>query len=135
MNQKESSNKVQIWKYGFALAVLLLGLIFSFFHIGKEFLGFTSVGSWLVYVSFVMLVVITLQHFSNKKRIVDERMLFVASKASRLTFVAVIIFAFFIMVLDGIKALEISYSLFMSYFVCGMLIVYLVSYKFLLCFY
>ena len=86
-------------------------------------------GTWLIYVGFVMLAVITLH---DKKRIVDERMLFVATKASRITFAVIILFAFVVMVIDGVKSLDIAYSIFMSYFICGIVLLYLVSYKILL---
>ena len=59
-------------------------------------------------------------------------MLFVASKASRITFLAVITFAFIVMITDGITPLQVSYSMFMSYLICGMMLVYFVSYKILL---
>ena len=121
-----------IWRVSFALVMILLGLIFSYLKMGSEFLGFASVGAWLIYVGFVMLAVTSLQMISKRKRVVDERMQFVATKASRITFAAVILFAFFVMILDGIKPITVSYSYFMSYLICGLTLVYFVSYKILL---
>jgi len=82
-----------------------------------------------------MLAVITLQVISKKKRLVDERMEFVASKASRITFIIIILAAFIIMVIDGLKPIVVPYSYFMSYFICGIVLANLVSYKILLRFY
>jgi len=126
-------NKTQIaWRYGFALILIVAGLLTLHYDIGNEFLGFSSVGTWLIYVGFVMLAIITLQLISNKKRVVDERMQFIASKAGRITFLAIILVSFIVMIIDGIKPITIPYSYFMSYFVCGIILVYVISYKILL---
>ena len=127
-----NNKKRAAWRYGFAIVVILAGLLLSYFKIGKEFLGFASVGTWLIYVGFVMLVVVTLQFISKKKRVVDERMEYVASRASRITFLAIVLFAFLIMIIDGINKISIPYSYFMSYFICGITFVYFISYKILL---
>jgi uncharacterized membrane protein len=129
MPQKNISRKDLVWRYGFAIITIIVGATLSYLNMGNEFLGFSSVGTWLIYVGFVMLAVITLH---NKKRIVDERMLFVATKASRITFVGIILFAFIVMVIDGVKPIGVAYSIFMSYFICGIVLLYLVSYKILL---
>ena len=132
MVQKNINKKNSVWRYGFAIILIFAGLIVSYLNIGKEFLGFSSVGSWLIYVGFIMLTIVTLQLMSNKKRIVDERMQFVATKAARITFIGIILFAFVIMVIDGIQPINIAYSYFMSYLICGIVLLYLVSYKILL---
>jgi hypothetical protein len=119
-------------KYGFAVFLIIAGLILMYLKIGEEFLGFSSVGSWLIYVGFVMLAIIILQLISNKKRIVDERMEFIATKAARITFLALIIFAFLIMIIDGIKPITIPYSYFMSYLISGIVFIYFISYQVLL---
>ncbi len=135
MAQKNINKQNAAWKYGFAIIIILAGLVFWRLGIGDRFLGFSSVGTWLVYVGFVMMAVITLQLLSRKKRIVDERMEFVATKAARVTFTAIIIFAFIVMIIDGIKPITLAYSYFMSYLVCGIVLVYFLSYKVLLRFY
>ncbi len=126
------SKKQIIWRYGFALVLLIVGTLLEYFNIGQEFLGFSSVGSWMIYVAFVMLAIITLQIFSKKKRLVDERMQLIAMKAGRVTFVAIILFAFVVMIIDGIRTIYFPYSYFMSYFISGVLLVYFISYKILL---
>ena len=129
--KKKIDNRRFVWRYAFGIAVLLAGALLITFMSEKEFLGFPSVGSWLVYVGFVMLMIITLQKLTKKKRIVDERAEFIGAKASRITYIAIILSAFSIMILDGIKSITLSYSLFMSYLICGIILVYLVSYKIL----
>lgn len=130
--KKEINHKRTLLRYSFAFLMLVAGLVLSYMNIGKEFLGFSSIGYWLIYVSFIMIAILTLQLFSNKKRIVDERMQFIAMKAARVTFTSLILFSFFIMILDGIKTITIPYSYFMSYLICGIMAVYFISYKLLL---
>lgn len=134
MKNKQDKNKKRnlIWRYSFATLLIIFGIVLSYFNIGDEFLGFSSVSLWLIYVGFVMLAVISLQILSKKKRIVDERMEFIATKASRITFIGIILFAFIIMIIDGIKPIEFAYSYFMSYFICGIVLLYIISYKILL---
>ena len=132
MAKNNINKKNSVWRYGFAIILIITGTILSYLNIRNEFLGFSSVGSWLIYVGFIMLAIVTLQLMSNKKRIVDERMHFVATKAARITFIGIILFAFVIMVIDGIKPINIAYSYFMSYLICGIVLLYLVSYKILL---
>ncbi len=126
------TKKQIIWRYAFAVAVILAGAILSYYNLGNEFLGFASVGNCLLYIGFVMLAIITLQLKFNRKRIVDERMQFIATKAGRITFLAIILAAFIVMVLDAINPITISYSYFMSYFICAIVFVYFISYKILL---
>jgi hypothetical protein len=118
-----------ISKYFFAFICIISGAIIEYLKVGRDFLGFSSVGTWLIYIGFVMLAVISLQAISNKKRIVDERMKLLAFKASRITFVLVIFAAFVIMIIDGIKTITIPYSLFMSYLIAYLMLVYVIAYK------
>lgn len=124
-----------VWRYGFAVLLILLGLLTLHYNIGNEFLGFSSVGTWLIYVGFIMLTVTTLQLVSKKKKIVDERMQFISSKALGITYLSVILIAFIVMIIDGIKPITIPYSYFMSYFACGIILIYAISYKILLRYY
>ncbi len=133
---KQNRNiKDSVWRYGFASVVILVGVFLSYLNVGNEFLGFSSVGFWLIYVGIIMLAVTTIQLIFNKKRVVDERMQFVATKAARITFIGIILFAFIIMIADGIKPITLSYSYFMSYFICGIVLLYSISYKILLKYY
>jgi hypothetical protein len=59
-------------------------------------------------------------------------MYFLANKANRITFLATIMIAFIIMIIDGIKTITVPYGLFMSYFICGITLFHLMTYKILL---
>ncbi len=121
-------------KYLFGLGMLLLGLIFEGLGIGSpSFETFGSVGMWLIYIGLVSLLLATVRLvLKPKKRIIDERMEFVAAKAMRTTFVLFIMAAFAIMIIDGIQPIQVPMHLFMSYLVCFLLVAYFASYKLLL---
>jgi hypothetical protein len=120
-------------KYGFASALIVLGLILNYFNLGTHGLTvYGSVGIYLAYMGFMGLIVATLTEMWRKDKIVDERMQFVATKALRSTFLSLILAAFVITVVDGISPITMPYHLFMSYLVAGMLAVYYISYQALL---
>ncbi len=125
------NKKMLFWRYLFSATLILVGAILESYSIGKEFLGFSSIGSWMIYVGFIMLAIITLRTFLKKEKIIDERMKFISQKASAFTFSLIIYFSFIIMILDGIKPLSIRLYLFMSYFICGVILVYAISYRIL----
>ena len=118
-------------RYSFALATIILGVILEYLEIGQKFFEFNSVGTWLIYVGLVMIAVITLQIFVNKKKVIDERMMLMAYKSSRVTFVVMLLTAFIIMIIDGISPITTPYSLFMSYIISYMVAVYFFAYKIL----
>lgn len=133
----ENKTRVTIM-YAIALVALTLGLLFDYFKIGSPtFQIFGSVGNWLIYTGFIGLIIATVRliFVSKKKKTIDERMEFVATKALRISFLSLIIGAFIIMIIDGIKTITIPYHIFMSYLVCGLLLIYIVAYKILLKFY
>lgn len=126
------NNKKRVaWRYSFAFVLILAGILFNSLKYNNEFLGFATVGNWMIYVGFIMFAVVTLQFMNNKKRIVDERMEKIGYKASRITFLFIIFGAFVVMILDGVSKIESSYSMFMSYAICLVVLVYFVSYKIL----
>lgn len=118
-------------RYVFAILIILLGTLTDYFQPNKEFLGFPSVGQWLIYIAFIMLVIITLQSFKNKKRIVDERMHFIGYKATRITFLLLILASFSIIIIDGLKTITIPYHMFASYIIMFLTLTYLIAYKIL----
>ncbi len=120
-----------IYRYGFVMITLIAGLMLNYFKLGQNFLGFASVGNWLIYVGLVMLLVVTLQTAKNKKIIVDERSQFIGMKAARWTYVFIILGLFITMIVDGVKPITIPYSQFMSTFICGITLTYFVAYKIL----
>lgn len=128
-----TKNGRRIMKYGFASALIMLGLTLNYFNLGTQ--GFTvygSVGSYLAYVGFMGMIVATLTEMWRKDKIVDERMQFVATKALRSTFLCLILASFVIIVVDGISPITMPYHVFMSYLVAGMLAAYYISYQVLL---
>jgi len=129
MINKKQLDKRRVWKYAFIMPVIILGFILNYFNIEKEFLGFNSLGNWLIYVGFIMLATTTLQFIFSKKRVIDERMELIGMKAARVTYVFIILSAFIIMIIDGIQSITLPYSYFMSDLICGICIVYFIAYK------
>ena len=114
----------------FGFVLILLGSFFQIKGIGLDFLSPTwTLGSWLIYVGIVSFFIVIVKSFRKEEKLVDERMKYIAMKASKVTFLGVLFGAFIIMIIDGINKITIPYSLFMSYFVCGIVLLYLISYK------
>lgn len=118
----------KLFRYTFAIIIIAAGILFQYLQIGNEFLGFPSLGIWLIWIGFVMLLVIVL---NTKKRKEDERTQMLALKASRMAFVSFIFGAFIIMIIDGINTISIPYSIFMSNLVACVVLIYFISYKIL----
>ncbi|MBN2881251.1 hypothetical protein JXM83_04320 [Candidatus Woesearchaeota archaeon] len=118
-------------KYASAIVFIIAGILFNQFNIGTNFDIMGSVGNWLIYVGFVSLAINVLRTMKSPKKKPDERAYYIGAKANRIVFVAIILVAFFIMVIDGIKPITLSYHLFMSYFVCGIVFTYFIAYSIL----
>lgn len=135
----EMKNKTRVTiMYSIAVVWIMLGLLLNHFNLGSsDFQIYGSVGNWLIYIGFIGLIIATVRliFISKKRKTVDERMYFVAAKALRIAFLCLFIVAFIIMIIDGIKPITTPYHLFISYLVCIILIVYIISYKILLRFY
>ncbi len=132
-NMIKDYTKILIYKLSFSVLVVITGVIFTILNIGRtDFLGFNSVGRWLIYIGVLMIAVSFMAIGFKKKRKIDERMKKIASESARWTFVSIILFAFIIMIIDGIKPITIPYYLFMSYLICGLLIIHIVLYKIVL---
>lgn len=122
-----------ILKYAFAVAVIFTGIVFQSNNIGTQnFQFYGSVGNWLISIGFIMLLVVTVRNFRKTKKVVDERMRYIADKANRITLSATFLLAFLIMIADGIHQITMPYHVFMSYFICAVLLIYIGSYKILL---
>ncbi|OYT56740.1 MAG: hypothetical protein DRO96_00285 [Candidatus Aenigmatarchaeota archaeon] len=119
------------------MCFFIAGITLNHFNIGVNFPVFSSLGNWLIYAGFVELIMVAARLTLGKKlkRETDERMEFVATKALRITFLSFIALAFVIMIIDGIKTITMPYSIFVSYLVCFMLVIYFISYRVLLRFY
>ncbi|MBN1502284.1 hypothetical protein JW930_01965 [Candidatus Woesearchaeota archaeon] len=125
--------KKATYMYFISIAWMILGMLLNYFKLGRDdYSSFGSVGNWLIYIGFVGLIIATVRAFISKKKLVDERMHFVAAKANRMTFLALVTAAFIIMIIDGIKPITMPYHLFMSYLICSILLIYFVVYRILL---
>ncbi|MFH1394387.1 MAG: DUF2178 domain-containing protein [Candidatus Micrarchaeota archaeon] len=122
-------------KLGFGLIAIVLGLALNILGVGRTDFLFDSVGNWLMYIGFMTLVIVLLRKIVAKKKVVDERMEYVSAKAMRITFLALILISFVLMIVDGISPITMPYYMFLSYLICALLIVLLLSYKILLRFF
>lgn len=107
------------YSLAFGICLIALGVLLSIFNIGDEFLGFNSVGSYLLYTGTIAIFIGIFKARELDKKTIDERMAYNALKANRMTYVVFILFAFIVMIIDGIKNISIPYSLFMSYLIMG----------------
>lgn len=113
----------------FGLGFIIAGVLLNSAKIGtQEYLGFSSAGTWMMYIGFVTLLITAIK-WKVKERKVDERINYIAAKANRITFIAVMVAAFLVMVIDGVYPINMRYGMFMSYVVMFMIIIYSVSYK------
>ncbi len=129
-SKKIVTKKGMIYRAVFVIALIALGLTLNFYSIGSsDFFGYSTVGNFLIYIAFIMILVTAVNYFKKRDRIIDERIEMVRYKAMTLTFMASIVAAFAIMILDGISPITMRYSTFASYAVCAALIFYVVAYK------
>jgi len=117
-------------KYGFAIAIIIVGIIFSFFDVGgHEFAGFPSLGIWIIFIGVNGIIIISFSLVSKRERIIDERMEHIGYKASRVTTLVFVLFLFAFMILDGIYTITLRYYLFSSSLICIYIFTYLIAYK------
>lgn len=120
-------------KYSFGAALIVIGIILKLFGLGdKEFTGVGSVSNYLIYVGFLSLIAITISSFFKKKQVVDERMIAVSDKANRIVYLSIVIIGFAVIIIDGINPITMPYSISMSYLVCTIMLIRVVSYRILL---
>jgi len=120
----------KIYRIVFALIFIVFGLFFENKGIGKDFLEPSwSLGSWLIFVGFLMIAIVIINSNRKTKKIVDERVQYIGMKASKITFLSLIIIAFFIMIIYGIKPIVIPYRLFLANLISGLVFIYFISYK------
>ena len=73
----ENKTKMQK-KFAWAIILIILGVLAMHFRIGeRQFLGFASVGTYLVYIGFVSIGVFTWLAIKSKDKLVDERMRYI----------------------------------------------------------
>ena len=119
----------------FATILIVAGIIINLILVPKEFFGYNSVGTYLIFCGMLIMILALLRGFVLKPKKLDERMTYVALKSTRLTFVIFILSAFILMIIDGIKPIAIPYSIFMSYFVCFIILCNFIIYKIMLKYY
>ena len=125
-NTKHNFMIKTIW----AIALILAGILLSVLQIGTQsFLGFPSLGIFLIYIGGIGLLMAFLLHFSDKKRIIDERAEHIGYKASRVTTLALILVLFFTMIVDGIYSISTPYYLYASFLMCFYVVFYTICYR------
>lgn len=123
-----------LMKYAFGIGLIAIGVLFESFGLGYEsFSPFGSVGLFLIFIGFGVVLLATIQLiWKPRNKIVDERMEFVAAKAMRVTFVVLVITGFVLIIVDGIARITLPVHLLMSYIVCLLLVAYVIAYNILL---
>ncbi len=127
------SRKRRAFTYSFGILIIIAGLALNMLGIkGNEALtGFGSVGNWLIMIGVISIFIATLKAFDilGKRKPVDERVEFIAARASRLAFMAFLVVAFAIMVADAVHPLAAPYFTVMSGLICGMVLAYAMAFK------
>jgi drug/metabolite transporter (DMT)-like permease len=130
VSKKIYTKKKIKYNYVAAIIVILIGAAFTVFEIGgSPFAGFPSLGIWIMYTGGIIAIIASINLFSRKERIVDERMEHIGYKASRVTTLTLILLLFTTMIVDGIYTIELPYYLYASFLVCFYIASYLISYK------
>lgn len=129
-SKKIVTKKAVMYRAVLVIVLILAGLILNLYNIGSnDFFGYSTVGNFLIYIAFIMILVTAINYFKKKDKIIDERIEMIRYKAMTLTFMVSIFAAFAIMILDGISPITMRYSTFVSYAVCASLIFYIIAYK------
>jgi len=117
-------------KYAAAFIIIIFGLLLEIYEVGgNTFAGFPSVGIWIIFTGFIMTAIISMNVFSKKEKIVDERMEHIGYKASRVTTLILILTLFATMIIDGIQPINTRYYFYASFLVSFYILTYLISYK------
>ncbi|NPV49667.1 MAG: hypothetical protein HPY60_00510 [Candidatus Methanofastidiosum sp.] len=129
-SKKVVTKKGMIYRVIFIAILMVLGITLNLYNIGSnEFFGQSTVGNYLIYIGFVMILVTSISYFKKREKIIDERIEMLRYKAGTMTFMFFIFVAFVIIILDGIQPITMRYSLFISYMVCAILVFYVIAYK------
>jgi uncharacterized membrane protein len=129
-SKKVVTKKGMIYRVIFIAILMILGITLNLYNIGSnEFFGQSTVGNYLIYIGFVMILVTSISYFKKREKIIDERIEMLRYKAGTMTFMVFIFVAFAIIILDGIQPITMRYSLFISYMVCAILVFYVIAYK------
>jgi len=130
VSKKINTQKNIKTKYAAAIGIILIGILFQIFEIGgNNFAGFPSLGMWIIFTGFITTAIISMNVFSKKEKIIDERMEHIGYKASRLTTLLLILALFATMVIDGIQPLNTRLYMYASFLISFYIFTYLLSYK------
>jgi uncharacterized membrane protein len=131
-SKKVVTKKSMIYRVVFIAVLMVVGIALNHYNVGtNELFGYSTVGNYLIYIGFVMILVTSLIYFTKREKIIDERIEMLRYKAGTLTFTVFIFVAFAIIILDGISPITMRYSLFISYAVCAILVFHVIAYKIL----
>jgi len=131
-SKKIVTKKGMILRVVFIAVLIISGLLLNFYNIGKnELFGYSTVGNYLIFIGFVMILATAMIYFTKREKIVDERIEMLRYKAGTLTFTVFIFVAFALIIWDGINPITMRYSMFISYAVCAILVFYVIAYKIL----
>ncbi len=131
-SKKVVTKKSMIFRIVFIIVLIVSGALLNQFNIGtNELFGYSTVGNYLIFIGFVMVLVTTITYFTKREKIIDERMEMLRNKTMTLTFTVFIFAAFALIIWDGIWPITMRYSMFISYAVCTMLLGYVIAYKML----
>ncbi|MCC7572490.1 MAG: hypothetical protein KO464_03770 [Candidatus Methanofastidiosum sp.] len=129
-SKKVVTKKGMIYRIIFIAVLMISGMLLNFYNIGEnELFGYSTVGNYLIFIGFVMILATAMIYFTKREKIVDERIEMLRYKAGTMTFMVFIFVAFAIIILDGIQPITMRYSLFISYMVCAILVFYVIAYK------
>ncbi|MGV8141995.1 MAG: DUF2178 domain-containing protein [Candidatus Woesearchaeota archaeon] len=119
----------------FATILIVAGIIINILVAPKEFFGYGSVGTYLIFCGMLILILALLRGSVLKPKKLDERMMSIAMRSNRVTFVIFVLSAFVLMIADGIKPITLPYHIFLSYFVCFIILCNFIVYKIMLKYY
>ena len=129
-SKKVVTKKSMIFRIVFIIVLIVSGALLNQFNIGtNELFGYSTVGNYLIFIGFVMVLVTTITYFTKREKIIDERMEMLRNKTMTLTFTVFIFAAFALIIWAGIWPITMRYSMFISYAVCTMLLFYVIAYK------
>ncbi|HOE93551.1 MAG TPA: hypothetical protein PLK11_07385 [Methanofastidiosum sp.] len=129
-SKKVVTKKSMIFRIVFIIFLIVSGALLNQFNVGtNELFGYSTVGNYLIFIGFVMVLVTTITYFTKREKIIDERMEMLRNKTMTLTFTVFIFAAFALIIWDGIWPITMRYSIFISYAVCTMLLFYGIAYK------
>ncbi|MFH1132926.1 MAG: DUF2178 domain-containing protein [Nanoarchaeota archaeon] len=119
-------NAVRVWM---GAVFIIAAAIMLFSRVEAVIFGSMPLAGFLLFVG---VVAVAFGYIREKRpQEADERSWHIVHRASRATFIAMVLSAFAVMLIDSMDAITLRYSYFMAYWVCGMVLVYSISYKLL----